>query len=283
MHTSRTPVAPSVARSWLLFPARDTHELSATAHASSADILVVDIEDGLGSSEEKAAGRRIVAEFAPSPHRQKWVRVNDVHSDEWDRDMAALALDDTLAGIVLAKAESADDIRRTAGRLPSVPIVALIESVRGIQKASAIAAEPATVRLAFGIGDYRRDTGVGRSATALSYPRARLGIASRIAGIAPPVDGPMMSLHRHELEEDIDSSIEMGMNAKLTVFDAQTEAINTRFTPTADELQWAEAMVDKLGPDGRHITHGGDRPALARALQIQDRARSLGLRSVASR
>ena len=53
------------------------------------------------------------------------------------------------------------DVTETAKRLPNVPIVALVETARGLERITEIAAAKGTFRLAFGIGDFRRDTGFG--------------------------------------------------------------------------------------------------------------------------
>ena len=61
---------------------------------------------------------------------------------------------------MLATAEHATDIDRTAAELPAgTPIIALIESALGVHHSVDIARAIGTFRLAFGAGDYRRDTG----------------------------------------------------------------------------------------------------------------------------
>ena len=62
---------------------------------------------------------------------------------------------------MLAMVESVDHVTETAKRLPGVPIVALVETARGLERITEIAATKGTFRLAFGIGDFRRDTGFG--------------------------------------------------------------------------------------------------------------------------
>lgn len=64
---------------------------------------------------------------------------------------------------MLAMVESVDHVTETAKRLPDVPIVALVETARGLERITEIAATKGTFRLAFGIGDFRRDTGFGRT------------------------------------------------------------------------------------------------------------------------
>jgi citrate lyase beta subunit len=56
----------------------------------------------------------------------------------------------------------------------------------GIEEARAIASAPGAFRLAFGSGDYRRDTGTSVDNMAMAYPRSRLVVASRIGNLPGP-------------------------------------------------------------------------------------------------
>ena len=67
--------------------------------------------------------------------------------------------------VMLAMVESVDHVTETAKRLAGVPIVALVETARGLERITEIAAAKGTFRLAFGIGDFRRDTGFGAAKT----------------------------------------------------------------------------------------------------------------------
>ena len=80
---------------------------------------------------------------------------------------------------MLAMVESVDHVTETAKRLPDVPIVALVETARGLERITEIAAAKGTFRLAFGIGDFRRDTGLGEDPTTLAYARSRFTIAAQ--------------------------------------------------------------------------------------------------------
>lgn len=64
----------------------------------------------------------------------------------------------------------------------------LIESAVGIEAVGSIACRAGTSRLAFGSGDYRRDTGIADDALGLAYPRSRLTAVAVNAALAPTVD-----------------------------------------------------------------------------------------------
>ena len=89
---------------------------------------------------------------------------------------------------MLATAEHATDIDRTAAELPpGTPIIALIESALGVHHSVEIARAIGTFRLAFGAGDYRRDTGSSATPMALAYVRSQLVIASTLGGLPGPI------------------------------------------------------------------------------------------------
>ena len=91
---------------------------------------------------------------------------------------------------MLAMVESVDHVIETAKRLPDVPIVALVETASGLERITEIAATKGTFRLAFGIGDFRRDTGFGDNPATLAYARSRFTIAAKAAHLPSAIDGP---------------------------------------------------------------------------------------------
>ena len=132
----------SLARTWLLQPGTPGGgEAFDAAIAGNADVVVLDIEDGLPDAQ-KPAGRVSVAEWLITG-AQAWVRINSVATPAWSADLDALADAPGLLGVMLAKTESADDIAATAARLPSgTPVVALVESALGIESVTEIARTP---------------------------------------------------------------------------------------------------------------------------------------------
>ena len=85
--------------------------------------------------------------------------------------------------------ESVDHVTETARLLPNVPIVALVETARGLERITEIAARqrhfPARVRH----GDFRRDTGFGEDLSTLVYARSRFTIAAKAANLPSAIDG----------------------------------------------------------------------------------------------
>ena len=94
-------------------------------------------------------------------------------------------------GVMLPKAEDPAVVAALARRLGGRRhLIALIESARGVHRAIEIAAIPGVTQLAFGPADYRNDLGCGDAPEALLLARSTLVLASRLAGISAPLDGP---------------------------------------------------------------------------------------------
>jgi len=277
--TSSVPVGAAsavpagLARSWLLVPG-SADGLGHRVAASAADVVVVDLEDGVAPDDKGRARRELVA-LAEAGERP-WVRIGDAASDEWRTDVALLRGADLVAGVVLAKVEAPEHVRRTADALDdALPIVALVESARGVEAALDIAETPGVARLAFGSGDFRRDTGAADDPIALLFARSRLVTASRAAGLPGPIDGPTVSRDPSVLEVASQHAASLGMTGRLCLREEQAAAVNAALSPSGDELAWALDVLDTLERCG--IRDGSDLPRIARAQALLDAAAAFGI------
>ncbi|KZE36183.1 aldolase/citrate lyase family protein [Microbacterium sp. T32] len=257
------PARVDLARTWLL------RSPLASGGDSAADVLVLDLEDGLPAAR-KTEGReraRRAAETAPV-----WLRISAAGTPDGEADLELCReLDDRLAGIVLAMCAGPADVAHVAAsRRVGVPIVAMIESAAALLAAPAIAAHPATRRLAFGTGDFRRDTGMADDRTALSWPRAQLVVASAAARIAGPIDGPCGSVE--QARDAAEHAAAMGFTGTLALRDAAIPGAHAGFTPAPAEVSEARALLSAV-PDGP--VDGSYAPALARARALVARAEAL--------
>ena len=167
-------IDPVLARSWLLVNGAHADRFQSAVN-SRADVVVYDIEDAVAPKDKQAARDNVVGWLRTG--NIDWVRINGFGTPWWADDLAALATT-PVGGVMLAMVESVDHVTETAKRLPDVPIVALVETARGLERMTEIAAAKGTFRLAFGIGDFRRDTGLGEDPMTLAYARSRFTIAA---------------------------------------------------------------------------------------------------------
>ncbi|WP_414686362.1 HpcH/HpaI aldolase/citrate lyase family protein [Mycobacterium sp.] len=266
-------IDPVLARSWLLVNGAHADRFQSAAH-SRADIVVLDIEDAVAPKGKEAARDNVVRWL--NGDNTDWVRINGFGTPWWADDLAALATS-SVGGVMLAMVESMDHVIETAKRLPKVPIVALVETARGLERMTEIAAAKGTFRLAFGIGDFRRDTGLGEDPMTLAYARSRFTIAAKAAGLPSAIDGPTIGSNALKLIEATAVSVEFGMTGKICLTPDQCAVVNEGLSPSQDEIGWAKEFFAEFERDGGEIRNGSDLPRIARATKILDLARSYGI------
>jgi citrate lyase subunit beta/citryl-CoA lyase len=273
-HPART-VSAEISRSWLLVNANRPETFDA-AEASRADQIILDVEDAVDPGRKDVA-RGFVVDWL-SNGGSGWVRINDRTSDFWSADVDALVGLPGLLGVMLAKAEAAAHVTETFDRLHgATPVIALVESALGIEEAASIARARGAYRLAFGSGDYRRDTGTSADDLAMSYPRSRLVVASRVGNLPGPIDGPTVGSNHPLLREQGGVAVALGMTGKLCLDVEQLPIINEVISPTRSDVAWARDFLADFEARGRVVRDGSDLPRLGRAQKIDKLARAFGV------
>lgn len=246
----------SGARSLLFVPANGERKIG-KAFGSDADGVILDLEDAVAVSQKPAARETLAATLAAMRGRRPaYVRVNAVSTPFGFRDLMALPLRD-LAGVLLPKVESAHEawaadwvllqLEAEQGMAPrSVPVIAMIETARGLTHIDAIAAAtPRVRRLAWGAVDFAHDTNAALGDPALTaQAHFALVRASRNAGLEAPIDAPGIDFSDPErLRADAQRARAMGFSGKLCIHPAQLAIVHEVFRPTADEIERARRIV----------------------------------------
>ncbi|MDP3207913.1 MAG: CoA ester lyase [Rhodoglobus sp.] len=268
-------ISPEISRSWLLVAATRPEEFDA-AEASRADQIILDVEDAVDPRLKPQALEDVATWLAGGG--SAWVRINDRTSDFWSHDVDALVGLTGLRGVMLAKTEAAAHVSETFDRLRGkTPVIALVESALGIEEAATIARARGAYRLAFGSGDYRRDTGTSADDLAMSYPRSRLVVASRVGNLPGPIDGPTVGTNHPVLREQGAMAVALGMTGKLCLDIEQLPIINEVISPTRSDVAWAREFLEDFEAGGSVIRDGSDLPRLGRAEKIDKLARAFGV------
>jgi citrate lyase subunit beta/citryl-CoA lyase len=272
---SHRDVSPDIARSWLLVAATRPESFDA-AESSRADQIILDVEDGVDPRLKPQARQDVVAWL--SAGHSGWVRINDRTTDFWSDDVDALVGLPGLRGVMLAKTEAAAHVSETFDRLHgATPVIALVESALGIEEAASIARARGAYRLAFGSGDYRRDTGTSSDDLAMAYPRSRLVVASRVGNLPGPIDGPTVGTNHPVLREQGTMAVALGMTGKLCLDIEQLPIINEVISPTRSDVAWAREFLADFEARGGVIRDGSDLPRLGRAQKIEKLALAFGV------
>lgn len=259
------------ARSWLFVPA-DRPERFGKAAASGADRIIVDLEDAVAPALKRSV-RRALLDIALPDGLPVYLRVNG-HGTEWFEEDLAVAARLPLTGVVLPKADTSEHVARVAAALPpSQSIVVITETAVGVWNALDVARAPRVERLAFGAVDFELDTGMQDEGDVLAHARSQVVIASRVAGVAAPIDSVTLSIDDSEsVAAAAARARRFGFAGKLCIHPRQLEPVNAVFRPTTAEVEWARALIaareSRPPGDGAAFSFRGtmvDRPVLERA------------------
>lgn len=261
------------ARSYLFVPGNRPDRF-VKAWESGADVVIIDLEDAVAESEKDVA-REAVQRWLSS-EQPVHLRINSDPAHQ-SRDLELLR-STGIAGVAVPKAEDPAALAVLLRSVPAgLPVLALVETARGIVNAVALATTPGVSRLAFGSVDFRLELGLGAGRDELLMARSQLVLASRVAGLAPPVDGPTMALGDLALlADDVGYSRQLGFGGRLCIHPRQVAMVNRGFRDPSDEVEWARRVVAAASSAGDNAFQLDgqlvDRPIIERARAVLRRA-----------
>jgi citrate lyase subunit beta/citryl-CoA lyase len=258
-------------RSYLFVPGNRADRFE-KARAAGADAVIFDLEDAVQPEEKDAARAAVLA--AADAARPAWVRINASDTAWFAEDIAMLASHAGVAGIVLPKAETRDQVNAVlAYSHPSLVLLPIVETARGIANLSLLCAAPRVGRIVFGTLDFQVDLGIDGDGEELDMFRSQIVLASRLAQIDAPVDGVSTTIDDAcQIEADARRGRRFGFGGKLCIHPKQIEAVRRAYAWTEPERAWAQrvlrAFEDSLGAavavDGKMV----DKPVLLKARRI---------------
>jgi len=269
-----------------LYAPGNNPRLLAGIEIHGADCVLLDLEDSVPLSE-KTAARILVKHLlaAIAFPEDVWVRINGL--DLGGEDDVREVLQGRPHGLCFPKVESAADVSRLAKLLDEVEaacciepgftkIMPIIETASGVLHCEEIAAaDPRIVMLAFGAEDFTRDVGAIRSRPSLLFARSMIVAAATAAGIQAS-DTVFADLNDTEgMAKETALARELGFDGKGAINPRQLAPIHRAFSPTEDELAYAQRVVEAaegaeragsgaVALDGKMI----DRPVLERAKRV---------------
>lgn len=248
-------------RSWLYVPGQ-RERMVQKSFELKADAVIYDLEDAVPIAEKQAARDMLtnyLSEPATSGAPRRFVRLNHPsHSEMFEADLAcAVAM--SVEGVGLPKVETPDEVRAVdaaLGRheealgadLGSTKIMLLIESPLGLVNAHAIAsASPRIIAVAFGAEDFSREMGLplvkeGEAKDQL-FARSTVAIAAAAAGVQA-IDVIWTDLSDVDgFAEEAAQARRLGYTGKAAIHPDQIAPINAAFSPSPDEIKYAEEVL----------------------------------------
>lgn len=230
----------SAVRSVLFLPASNPRAI-ARARDSSADLVVLDLEDAVKPADKGSARDAAVDAVARPWPMPVAMRVNG-SGTEWhslDVDAVARAGCDFAVLPRAASAHIAREVREAVGK----PLLAMIETAAGVLAAAAIAKEAAALIAGTNdlAADLRLPPGGGRAPmqTALQT----IVLAARAAGIAA-FDGVYNDLKDMAgFAAEAEEGRWLGFDGKSLIHPDQVEPCNRAFSPGEAEVEHARRLV----------------------------------------
>lgn len=260
---------------------------------TAADVVIIDLEDAVPYSQKEETRPVVCKKVIAYQKRPVLVRINALDTEFFKDDLNSVVVEG-LSCIMVPKVETAAQIleihrelqkvEENIGLQPgSVSIIPLIESALGVENIFQIMSQRIEPRrlftAAFGAADFALDMGfeITRSGEELHYPRARIAVACRAAGVEPPLDTPFMIdlKDREALKADIKRACQLGFQGKLCIHPNQVDICNQLFSPSKEEIQYARKVIKafdeaEAGGSGAIQMEGKfvDRPVVERAKRI---------------
>lgn len=284
-----------MSRSFLFVPA-DSERKLAKAAASTADAIILDLEDSVAATARPAA-RKLAAAFLTGDHgADVWVRINPLDSADALEDLKQV-MPSAPFGIVLPKPRGALDSNQLAkllevlehenGFAAGCTMILPVTTERPAALFSMndyVDATPRLAGLTWGAEDLSAAVGAvtnrdvdGRWLAPYQLARSLCLFAAAAAGIAA-IDTVYTDYKDADgLATFAAAARRDGFEGMLAIHPDQVDIINKSFLPTSEETERAQRIVDlfaanpgagALGMDGEMI----DRPHWLQAKRILDNA-----------
>jgi citrate lyase subunit beta/citryl-CoA lyase len=280
-------------RSWLFVPG-DSEKKLAKGPTTGADALIIDLEDSVAKSR-RSIGRELTCEYLSSADRsisQLYVRINPLDSNDALHDLAGIIAGKP-DGLILPKAETVEDSNRLSHYLDALEVANGLEL--GSTRIFPIATEtpgamltldgyrnanPRVTALSWGAEDLSAAIGASSNQDEhgnLSAPYILARSLCLMAAHAAAVQA-VDTVHTNFRDDDglRRSSIQArrdGFSGKIAIHPNQVAIINDAFTPSSEEIEHAQVVIDLFAanPDAGTLSLDGkmlDKPHLTQAERV---------------
>ena len=283
-----------MSRSFLFVPA-DSERKMEKAGGVEADALILDLEDSV-APDARPAARQLAAEYLKG-RDNVWVRVNPVDTEDFEADIEAVMASQP-AGIMLPKPRHARDAVKLSERID------VLENHHGIDHGqtriialctehpealltlhSYVGTVPRLAGLSWGAEDLSAAVGAATNRSTKGewlppYEMARsMCLFAAAAAEVAAIDTVFTDFRDDEgLLRYAANARRDGFSGMLAIHPDQVEPINAAFSPSAEEIEHAQRIVElfeqnpgvgTVGLEGKMI----DRPHLLQAQRLLQQAR----------
>lgn len=243
----------------LLFVPASSERFFQKAKQSAADTLIFDLEDAVAPDHKTEARETMVGVLQDPEFRnfERTVRINGTDTPYFLDDVLTM-VQAGADGLVVPKINNVQNIvfverlvalaeQRSRRKVGEVVLLPLLEEPEAIGNAFAIAAAtPRIAGVAFGHGDFSLSMGI-KAAPSLGgivyHARCQVAMAARAAGVTA-IDNVYLDIKDQDgLREESDQGKGLGYEGKACIHPNQVEHVNAVYTPTQEEVAYAEELV----------------------------------------
>ena len=244
--TLSTAIRPR--RSALYLPGSNARALE-KAKSLDCDVLLLDCEDAVAPDKKDLARDQIAGALRAGGYgrRELVVRTNSLDTPWGVADLRAAAAAGADA-VLLPKVEDVSMVQRAFAALEGAPtaIWVMVETPLGVLRAESLAASPLVGCLVAGTNDLAADLrcdGAWAERAALLPSLAQMVLAARAHGKVA-LDGVHIDLADDAgLAASCDQGRRLGFDGKSLIHPKTIAAANAAFTPSADEVARARAVI----------------------------------------
>ena len=271
----------------ILFVPGDRPDRYEKALAAGADAVCIDLEDAVAEAG-KAEAREAVMEFlqgsgSGDPPRRTCllVRINDPATGLGQDDLEAIADGPRPDALMVPMVRSAAEVAAAVGKTGvGLPVLPLIETAGGLDRAVGIGAVTGVEGLVFGGFDLALELGADPVWEPLLYGRSRVVHAAAMNRV-PAYDMPSRDFREMSvLREEARRTRSLGFAGKTAIHPAQIPVIHEVYAPSREEVERALAIVEAdRGAEGGAVGVAGcmvDRPVVEAARRVLERAGKAG-------
>lgn len=243
-------------RSALYLPASNARAI-AKARTLPCDVVILDLEDAVAPDMKLDARAAAVAAVGEGGFgdRELVVRVNALSTEWGEADCLALhevAQDAALGAVLVPKPDDGDDVAAYRERLGDLPIWAMVETAGAVLRLDSLSRAPGLAALVMGTNDLAKELGARPGADRLPLLGflASTVAAARAHGLAV-LDGVHNAIDDHEgFAAECAQGVRFGFDGKTLIHPSQIEPCNAAFSPTGDEIAWAETIAAAFAAPG---------------------------------
>ena len=294
--TATRPVRPR--RSALYMPGANPRALE-KGKTLAADVLIMDLEDGVLAAAKAEARERIVDVLAGGGYgaRELVVRINGAGTAWFEDDVAAVANSGADA-VLVPKVDGPQTVRRVAdlldraGAPPQTEIWCMLETPIGVLNARKTAfAHPRMGALTLGTADLSKELHADLHAPDRLPLLTSMGLcilAARAAGLSV-LDAPHFDLSDDAgFERACRQGRAFGFDGKTLLHPKTIAGANEAFGPSADDIAWARrvreawraaadegkgvTLLDGKLIEGLHVTEAERTLAMAERIAVLERS-----------